>query len=118
MSINTIYTNPNAFFTARWYPKIGDRDHFVDIPVEITQNISRGVQQPVQNLRVFVSGTWLSTTVANDYKIGQEVYFLNRWWQIDDVGVDLSQGATQAAAFTGALTNAVYLISIVGCKAR
>lgn len=118
MGINSVYVNPNAVFTIEWCPNIGDKTERVTILVEIEGTISRGTQQPVQNLLVSVRGTRIKTTVANEYTVGQFVRFLNRWWTIDDVTIDLTSCAPQAAAFTGTFTNAVYLLSIVGCEVR
>lgn len=117
MSFNTSYTNPSAVWQMEWCEKIGDRENREAIPVEIVGAISKGTQQPIQNLRVSVRGTMIKTTVPKNYRIGQELFFLNRWWQIDDVIIDVSEYAPQSAAFVGnELNNAVYSLQIIGSE--
>lgn len=99
--VNVSNVNPTAFFPAKWCPTRGDREHTVEIMVAIEGELNSRVGYPIQNMRASLKGTRISTTNEGAFEVGQEVFFLGRWWLIDNVGFDLSEYAPQSAAVTG-----------------
>lgn len=93
--------NLAAVFPARWYPTEGDREHYLDVNVELVGTIDRRTGYPIQNLRASTKGTVVRVGQSFPVKERQEVAFLGLWWLIDNVGFDLSEYAPQSAAVTG-----------------
>ena len=94
MSIyGNITNNLAAVFPARWYPTEGDREHYLDVNVELVGTIDRRTGYPIQNLRASTKGTVVRVGQSFPVKERQEVAFLGLWWLVDEVQYDLRERA-------------------------
>lgn len=110
----TLSNNSAATFPAKWYPTIGDREHGVDVTVELIGTIDRRTGYPIQNLRASTKGTAVRLGQSLPVEEKQEMSFLGIWWRIDEVNYDLNAVNPQAAEFGDPLKNAVVELTLIG----
>lgn len=106
--------NLAAVFPARWYPTEGDREHYLDVNVELVGAIDRRTGYPIQNLRASTKGTVVRVGQSFPVKERQEVAFLGLWWLVDEVQYDLTSVNPQAAGMGDFMKNAVVEVTLVG----
>lgn len=105
MSFNLTNVNPNSYYTVDWYPKgrrkqsNGQIEH-EEIRIEVLGAINENVSQPIRNGRVSVNGTSIKTYNNKEYKVGQEIRFIDRWWSIMDIQYDLNEIAPQSQMYS------------------
>ena len=109
--------NMAAVFPARFY-KGEETQNYIELNLELVGSYDRDKKQPIQNLRVSTDGTVVNTTKNLDYDVGDRIFFINRFWYITAVNIDLTSINPQAIKAGNFLDNAVFQLTLVAVKSR
>lgn len=109
--------NMAAVFPCRFY-KGEDTQNYVELNLELVGSYDKDKKQPIQNLRVSTDGTVVNTTKNLDYDVGDRIFFINRFWYITAVNIDLTAINPQAIKAGNFLDNAIFQLTLVAVKSR
>ena len=74
----------NQFECAKWYEK--DKDQYKFIRVGVINENEKRFSSVIQNIMTQADSTMLFTSYRYPYKVGQHIFYRDKWWEIAAVG--------------------------------